>query len=162
MIVMGFSIVFGFFIIIPQSYESATFWLVMACLTYFPILGLPWYDSDIRPLNNLEGKELRIFAEGYAKRYNLTVWLTVVLPLIPVNYMLALSGTTNAAQTIVIYQILTVLIKGPCAAAIMDIHMELIDNAEKLLVEERRANDARRNFMKYIFHEVRCYFFSIH
>jgi hypothetical protein len=32
--------------------------------------------------------------------------------------------------------------------------MELVGNAHKLLIEEQRANEARRAFMKYIFHEV--------
>jgi hypothetical protein len=92
---------------------------------------------------------------GYAKRYNLVMWLTIVLPLYTVNYLFALFGTIDAAQTIVIYQILSVLTKGLFAAATMDIHMDLLSSAEKLLVEEQRANDARRAFMKYIFHEVR-------
>ena len=61
----------------------------------------------------------------------------------------------NAAQTNIIYQILSVLTKGLFAAANMDIHVDLLVETEKLLLEERRANAARRVFMKYIFHEVR-------
>jgi len=37
----------------------------------------------------------------------------------------------------------------------MDIHLSLLVDAERALVEEKRANDARRAFMKFIFHEVR-------
>ena len=37
----------------------------------------------------------------------------------------------------------------------MDIHLGLMVEAEKALLEERRANDARRQFMRFIFHEVR-------
>jgi hypothetical protein len=60
------------------------------------------------------------------------------------------------------YQILSVLIKGLFAAATMDIHLDLLFETEKLLVEEQRANDARRAFMKYIFHEVRNLLFIIY
>eukprot|EP00596_Hydrurales_sp_CCMP1899_P003636 CAMPEP_0119051700 /NCGR_PEP_ID=MMETSP1177-20130426/73233_1 /TAXON_ID=2985 /ORGANISM="Ochromonas sp, Strain CCMP1899" /LENGTH=828 /DNA_ID=CAMNT_0007031009 /DNA_START=692 /DNA_END=3175 /DNA_ORIENTATION=+ len=155
MITFFLCLVAGFLIIIPQSYGLGLFWLAVSCLTYVPVLGLPWYDSDIRPIVELEGRALHIFAEGYAKRYNLVMELTIVLPLYTVNYLVALSGTINAAQTIAIYQILSVLTKGLFAASTMDIHMDLLFNAEKLLLEEQRANDARRAFMKYIFHEVR-------
>ena len=41
------------------------------------------------------------------------------------------------------------------AAATMDIHLGLMVEAEKALLEERRANEARRQFMRFIFHEVR-------
>jgi hypothetical protein len=147
----------GFFIIIPQSYGLGLFWLAMSCLAYIPVLGLPWYDSDIRPIVELEGRALHLFAMGYAKRCNLVMSLTIILPLYTVNYLLALFGTINPAQTIVIYQILSVLTKGLFAAATMDIHLDLLLNAEKILLEEQRANDARRAFMKYIFHEVRFF-----
>ena len=152
-------LVAGFLIVIPQSYSLGLFWLAVSCLTYLPVLGLPWYDIDIRPVVALEGRALNLFAEGYAIRYNLVMWLTIVLPLYTVNYLFALFGTIDAAQTIVIYQILSVLTKGLFAAATMDIHLDLLCNAEKLLVEEQRANEARRAFMKYIFHEVSNFFY---
>jgi hypothetical protein len=158
MITFFLCLVAGFLIIIPQSYGLGLFWLAVSCLTYVPVLVLPWYDSDIRPIVELEGRALHIFSEGYAKRFNLVMELTIVLPLYTVNYLVALSGTIDAAQTIAIYQILSVLTKGLFAASTMDIHMDLLFNAEKLLVEEQRANDARRAFMKYIFHEVRYIF----
>jgi hypothetical protein len=155
MITFTLCLVFGFFLVIPQSVESAIFVLVLAVVSYGPLLSLSWYDSDIRPINDLEGRELQLFAEGYAKRKNLTLWLTAVLPLVPVTYMLALAGNINAAQTIVIFQILSVFTKGLFVALTMDIHMELIENYQKLVAEEQRADDARRTFMKCIFHEVR-------
>jgi signal transduction histidine kinase len=146
----------GFFIIIPQPYGAGVFWLLVACLTYLPILYLPWYDVDLNEDDcELKGRSFQLLAEGYAKRYNLIMWLTIILPLYTVNYMFALFGFINPAQTIVIYQILSVLTKGLFAAATMDIHLDMLYDAEKLLVEEQRANNARRNFMKYIFHEVR-------
>ena len=37
----------------------------------------------------------------------------------------------------------------------MDVHYEALQEVEKALAEEKRANEARREFMKYIFHEVR-------
>ena len=36
MITFFFCILTGFFIIIPQPFESASFWLAVSCLTYVP------------------------------------------------------------------------------------------------------------------------------
>ena len=52
-----------------------------------------------------------------------------------------------------LYQILSVLTKGLFAAVTMDMHADLLIKFE--LREEQRANEARRAFMKYLFHEVR-------
>jgi hypothetical protein len=152
----------GFVIIIPQNVTSALFWLGISMATYLPCLALPWYDTDIRPTLELEGRALALFAEGYARRNNLIMWLSIVLPLYTVNYLFALFSCISPAQTIVVYQILSVLTKGLFAAATMDVHLDLLFDAEKLLVEEQRANDARRAFMKYIFHEVRNLFFVVY
>jgi len=46
-----------------------------------------------------------------------------------------------------------VLTKGLFAAVTMDMHADLLIKFE--LREEQRANEARRAFMKYLFHEVR-------
>jgi hypothetical protein len=102
----------GFIIIIPQSTTPALFWLSISIITYLPCLALPWYDCDIRPTLELEGRALQLFAEGYAKRNNLIMWLTIVLPLYTVNYLAALFDCISPAQTIVVYQILSVLTKG--------------------------------------------------
>jgi len=37
----------------------------------------------------------------------------------------------------------------------MDLHVDLLAKVERALSEEKKANDARRGFMKYLFHEVR-------
>lgn len=50
---------------------------------------------------------------------------------------------------------MSVLTKGLFAAATMDIHLDLLGATEKQLLQEIRSNAARRQFMKYIFHEVR-------
>ena len=78
----------------------------------------------------------------------------MILPLYSVNYLVSLCGGFNAIQTIVGYQILSVVTKGLFAAATMDIHLDALNQAQRALTEEQRANEARRNFLEYIFHEV--------
>jgi len=147
----------GFFIIPAQPYESGVFWLLVSCITYLPALYMPFYDpaTDSTIIVVSENDKFKTMAERYAQRRNLSIWLTIVLPLYTVNYIVAWAGGYGPAETKVIFQILSVLTKGLFAAATMDIHLSLMMETEKALVEERRANEARRAFMKFIFHEVR-------
>eukprot|EP01041_Mallomonas_annulata_P012288 gene12288-25843_t len=155
-------LVFAFFIIAEQSYAWGVFWLTMSVLTYLPLLYLPFYVTrkPVRPDGSEEYTaapvdDLEDIALGhlYMKRYNLAVWLTIILPLYTLNYILAWAGVIDAAVTIVVYQLLSVLTKGLFAALCMDAHVDVLTDAERAV--ERRANVARRAFLKYIFHEVR-------
>jgi hypothetical protein len=158
-ITFWFCLLAGFLIIIPQPYEAGMFWFLLSCLTYLPVLYLPCYGADVDAYvidsNDKDVTVLRTASARLAQRYNLSMWLTVVLPLYTVNYIVALGKGYGPAETIAIYQVLSVLTKGLFAAATMDIHLGLMVESEKALLEERRANEARRQFMRFIFHEVR-------
>jgi signal transduction histidine kinase len=146
----------GFFIIIPSSIRVGQFWLTVSCITYIPVLYLPFYDDGVSPTIQVwENTNTELLPMRYAKRTNIARWLSVVLPIYTVIYLVALWGGIDYAVTIAIYQILSVLTKGIFAAATMDVHLDLLGSAEKHLLQEMRANAARRLFMKYIFHEVR-------
>ena len=45
--------------------------------------------------------------------------------------------------------------KGLFTATCIDLHIDAMKEGHKAQVEEVRANEARRDFLKYIFHEVR-------
>jgi hypothetical protein len=180
MVTFFLCLITGLFIIPPQPFGLAQFWLFVSCLTYAPLLYLPWYTNDDMGSGSGQGQEVhsliaedeaqqRQDSDNHAKsiskiehgreRYYLSVWLTIILPIFTVNYLAGLWGAIDYAKTIAIYQILSVLTKGLFTAICMDTHVHLLIRAEMALVEERRlgevrANDARRNFMKYIFHEV--------
>jgi len=156
----------GFFIIIPQPYGWAMFWLVVSCVTYLPLMYLPFYvkryDTVIvattkyvkEGLSNDSSDAWHKLNHRFAQRTNLSTWLTFILPLYTVNYLVALFGGFDYAQTIAVYQVLSVLTKALFAATTMDIHLDALRKAQRELAEEERANDARRAFFKYIFHEV--------
>jgi signal transduction histidine kinase len=146
-------LLFGFLIIFEQPYWLAMFWLVLSCLFYVPMMYLPWYDEDTTDFDSeiLTGH----LAEMKEKRLQLIIWLSIILPLFTINYLVAMWGFINIPTTVIIYQVLSVLTKGLFAACVMDIQMVGYRELEKRLVQEQNANEARRNFMKYIFHEVR-------
>jgi hypothetical protein len=162
-----FSLIAAFFIIIPQNYGADVFWLVVSCITYLPVCYLPWHTVKFHGTGT-EGDHQRLlaFAETNAQRFNLAILLIVVFPIYIVVYFVALFKGIGPAETIVGYQILSIATKGLFVAGCMDLHLELMSSADKALLqenrvreasmraEESRANEARRNFMKFIFHEV--------
>ena len=149
-------LVTGFFIIVPESYAIGVFWLVVSCVTYIPVLYLPWYDGGvINTFDPEDEKNMTLFATRFAKHTNLSIWLTIILPFYTVNYLLAMWGFFGVNTTIVVYQVLSILTKGLFAGCTMDIHLDLLIQAERDLIDEYRINNARRVFMKYIFHEIR-------
>jgi signal transduction histidine kinase len=147
-----FSLSFGFLIIIDQPYEVGLLWLILSCLLYLPQLYLPHYLSSLSTIH-FEEKGLRYKAEMHRKSYNLSLWLVIMFPMYPIVYIIALCKGINAAQTIAIYQILSVITKAVFLGLCMDGHQQRLRGLE--MDEEQRANEARRDFMKYIFHEVR-------
>ena len=149
-------LLFGFIPIIPQPYWLGIFWLVLACLSFLPILYLPYHVSyRIEDFIDVETNSKNFLIKRKKQMYYLAVWLTICLPLFPVNYLLAMSGVIGPGDTIAIYLILSVLTKALYAAVTMDVHSSALTEAQSALMEERNANEARRAFLKYIFHEVR-------
>jgi len=157
MVMFYLCILTGYLIIVSTTYATGVFWLIMSCLTYLPLLYLPFYRSDplIDHNDKDSDKKLASFAVRYARQRNIAIWLTIILPLYTVNYLLALFKGIDVSTTIGTYQVLSVLTKGLFAAFTMDLHLDLLVKTEQALVQEKRMNDARRTFMKYIFHEVR-------
>jgi len=157
MVTFFLCLVTGFFIIIPQSNSMAIFWLVVSCLTYVPMLYLPFYVRRYDEYFNFSVEDptgVENMSKRFAQRYNLSLWLTIILPFYTVNYLLAMYRVINAAQTIVIYQILSVLTKALFAAVTMDIHVEAFRQVQRVAREERRVVAARKAFLSYIFNEV--------
>jgi hypothetical protein len=153
--------------VISQSYVGAMFSLVVSCVTYCPMLYLPWYTADLAIFDKQVEAQLQVFAESNAQRYNLSVVLNIFLSLFIVVYFVALLNGIGYAETIVGFEILSVITKGLFAATTMDMHLELLFKAETIIINEKRAseakvlveifraNEARRSFTRYIFHEVR-------
>eukprot|EP01041_Mallomonas_annulata_P011020 gene11020-23024_t len=166
MITFDLCLIFGSFIIPKQPYGLGLFWLALSLFTYVPMLYLPFYVGKTRTmLADGSDDEVSISehetpfeneltnSHALLKRYNLAMWLTFILPLYTVNYLIAWSGGIDYGTTIAIYQVLSVLTKGLFAAICMDGHVDVLLEAERIV--ERRSTAARRALMRYIFHEVR-------
>jgi len=71
------------------------------------------------------------------------------------TYMMAYRRAISGTITVLMFQFLSMATKGIYAAVLLDTHKDALIFAELALDEERRANESRREFLKYLFHEVR-------
>ena len=152
--------VFGFLPIIPQQEFLAYIWISMSALTFIPTLALPWYLSS-------EGSELLVGdieqgqmvqpSIGKRKKQQLVLayWMSVVCPLFPLNYFLAAAKVIGHGESVGVFLLLTLVLKAFFAASLADAHAHALLDAEHELERERQANESRRAFLKYLFHEVR-------
>ena len=115
MISFKLCLVTGFFIIIPSPVAVGIFWLVVSCVTYLPVLYLPCYchHSSSVQLVTADGEMIELGMQHINSRKQKLAWvLTIILPLYTVNYIIACAGGITPAETIVIYQVLSVATKG--------------------------------------------------
>lgn len=123
---------------------TINFWLLLrACNKKCTLLDVTG-DSDFQQLSG-----------NLAKRINLVIAHSCIIPLFPLWYMIVVFGGVDRATTISIFQVLTFFSKATFSVIVTDTHIQLLSPAIRALIEERRANEARRAFLRYIFHEVR-------
>ena len=117
MVLFWLCLVAGFLIIVPSSVAAGQWWLAFSCATYIPVLYLPFYDTSLVLWSGgdedpaMAAARGKVFAERFAQRTNLALWLTVVFPWYTVNYLFGLYNLYGYDVTIAIYQILSVLTK---------------------------------------------------
>ena len=76
-----------------------------------------------------------------------------MMPLFPVIYVMAFFSLIDPPQTIVLFQVLSLVVKG-LFAVLQDMN-DALTSVESALSREQQANESRRAFLKYLFHEVR-------
>ena len=165
-------VVCGFLPIIPQPRWLAYLWIAISSVSCLPVLYLPWYVSRMQreqapdieaeggsiPMHN--GKELK-------QQMSFANWIAIVCPLFPLNYLLAATKVIGPGESVGIFLLLTLLLKAFFAICLADAHTHnILDKQKELesraidrvfydLEKERYANESRRTFFKYLFHEVR-------
>ena len=95
------------------------------------------------------------YAQLYAKRKSLCMFLAIAFPLFSVNYFFAMTQLIGPAETIAIFQLLSIITKGYFATICMDIHVDGLSLIQQTAREKEQVNETRGSFLKYIFHEVR-------
>jgi signal transduction histidine kinase len=91
-----------------------------------------------------------------SKRRTLSRLFLAVFPLFPLTHILAQAEVLDRESTIIAYALCSLIAKLLFASSVSDAHMSLADGVNKLrLSAEQSANDKRRNYLRYVFHEVR-------
>lgn len=142
-----FCILTGFFIILVDSYLFGLISFSVAILLSLPSIFIFYFYN-----NQNEYQNVHLFNQ-YRK---MSICIGCFFPLYIVNYILGFNKIIDYSQTILIYHVLSLITKGLFVSFVMDIHLNILVNIDKALLKEQQANDTRRSFMKYIFHEVRA------
>ena len=169
-----YGIIFGFFVamvcaflpIIPQPKELAYVWVAVGLFACLPVLYLPWYLARQQPavVADIEEASLSynqtLVNSRQKQQFYLAVWMTAICPLFAVNYFLAANQVIGPGESVGTFLLLTLVLKAFFAANLADAHIHSLLRSERDRIffefeKECYANEARRNFLKYLFHEVR-------
>ena len=164
-------IIFGFLPIIPQPQYLGYLWIAFSSIFCIPVLLLPWYvlSLDHEPTSDIEkgDSDEWLKSKNQNRQFYVALWLAISCPLFPLNYILAATKVIGPGDSVGIFLLLTLLMKAFFAASVADVHtyslMDIQKDEERRerdrnlqeLEKERYANESRRIFFKYLFHEVR-------
>jgi signal transduction histidine kinase len=96
-----------------------------------------------------------IYVKLASRKLYSSVYLCAVLPLFPVVFY---AGWTDVLQKMDVFAIVIVmnfLAKHCFALVLTDFQLEMMDPNKLALKMEKAANESRRAFLRYVFHEVR-------
>jgi signal transduction histidine kinase len=140
------SLLCGFSIILSKSHILSIILITCSLIFCLPVTLYSLYSKGE------EGEEIGNIHKQYKK---ISKWVSIFFPMYAVIYILGLFKAITQVQTIIMFQYFSLLIKCLFVATIMDIHMNVLIDVDIALLREKEANETRRSFMKYIFHEVR-------
>lgn len=149
--------VLGYIFHMQQPYWLACVWLILAFVVLILNFCLLFRASTVNLVvsDTMQASDFQRLSGNLAKKTNLIIVHACIIPLFPLWYMIVVFGMFDKAATIAVFQVLTFFSKAIFAVVATDTHVQLLSPAMRALIEERRANEARRAFLRYIFHEVR-------
>lgn len=164
----GLTIAFGALMQSTSSKLWCNIWLIFSCLT-FGIAMWFIYRSLTRLKDIIAEPTVIAQDNGYqdyakliaAKRLTLTYYFLSAFIIFPMLYFLRWFGLIDDDILFVSYLIASSSTKIIFATICTDAHMEVSHPSIALLVEEKKSHDARREFLRYIFHEIRVPLHSI-
>ena len=149
-------IFFGFLLIFCVSRTAGTLCLVFSCILAIVMLYLTYQlqpsNRSILSVQVDVPLEYKIKWNIQRKNRRLLVVLCLLIPTFPTVYFLSLSKVLDRDRTKVAFSICNVSAKIIYAIVLMLSHSECI---QQLYVAECSANAARRQFVRYVMHEVR-------
>ena len=164
-LLMGFSVLVGFLMNFRVSYGGGVFLFVFGCIClvgvlYF-VIKAPHYHSILPNTkmghSNEEPNPYKKHRElGIAtRRKALIILVAVLFPLFPIIYLLGWIHVLDRDQVAVGYVLVSVVSKLLFVNSLIDSQVYLSDSLEADRKIEKLAQDSRRDFLRYVFHELR-------
>ena len=158
-----FGIAFLFLLNFNFSETVSLFMICLAVLSMGSALTLNFYMtwSEMKTSfdDNLKSARVdpyEIMCLSILKRkYIASLYLVCMFPVFPLVYFAGIQGFLNKEDSIAITLALNFISKTLYSILVSEAHSEILDSKVFQLIAEKRANDARRAFLRYVFHEVR-------
>ena len=150
------AIAFGFSLNLSESILYGSF--AISCSTIFAMIML-FYVSQLQPRVKYEivggldtTADMDLHHEIQSRKKNLVNVLLFLIPTFPIIYLLAVFKILTKDETKVAFAVCNMSTKILYTVILM---LSQSESVRQLLVAERSANTARRNFLRYVMHEVR-------
>ena len=159
-LLMFFSVLVGLLMHFAGSFGGGIFLYLFGC---FCIIGVLWFvvkDRAIAPTNEFLSN-LQISTQKYHhiaaanRRKALIVLVAVLFPLFPVIYLLGWLRAFDRDQVAIAYVVVSVVAKLLFVSSLIDTQVYLSDSLEADRKTEKIVQDSRRDFLRYVFHELR-------
>jgi signal transduction histidine kinase/CheY-like chemotaxis protein len=162
-------IFFGFMLLISSPVEVGQFLLTLSFLSftyslyeiYRKLKGISIQILPLRDISETAEMNERITYQKLRIQRMLYTLFFIVTTCIPIVYLIALFDVIGYESTIIAFNVMSLIVKGLYVDSYSASYIILMTKLDDYLVEETNSNKARREFVKYIFHEVRTPFNSI-
>ena len=152
-------IFFGFLMIFEQPVWLASIWLGLSTLCFISVYRLVYLVNinlkKVKANVDQDSDEYLVKVSAATRKLQLCNLFAFVMPLDALVYFLTLSGLLDYNSAHIGYLISDTITKVIFGIIVMESQTGLLHPDTLTLVNEKKANEARRNFLKYIFHEVR-------
>ena len=153
------SVLFGFFMIPDQPYWLACIWLFVSCALYVWVCYLVSRTQRELSLSIREAEMNNDVFEielcHFRRKSKLCAAFLYVVSLHVLVYLVAMTKVIDHNFTLIGLLLSDVSSKLLVTVAATEEHAEVMNPLALHLIREKSANEAKRQFLRYIFHEVR-------
>lgn len=153
------SILFAFFTIFKQPFGLACVWLACSCLSYSIVIYTQLklkdeFNNALREIS-MDAVAYKFHVELASLKLQLGTALFFLFPFNVFVYFLALVGAIDRDYTRSLLQLADMTTKCVFAALVMDSQHDMLNPAAMDLINMKINNENRREFIKFVFHEIR-------
>ena len=161
-LLMGFSVLVGFLMNLPVTFGGGVFLFIFGCLCLIGVLVFVMKGREsVVPTSNdyltndqITAKKYQLLAQTN-RRNNLTLLIATVFPIFPLIYLLGWIHILDRDQVAIGYIMVSLIAKLLFVSTLLDAQVHLTDSMEIQRQTEKLAQDSRRDFLRYVFHELR-------